>query len=238
MCGGEKLPSLKLYPSQEDQWSIQWIVIKFLVIILTKKMQTNINNFSANLRFSRRDISKCQLFKTLHSCVFPSPLPFTSEWMMLRGFPPFLVLFFFSSSLLSVILRNSSVLKMLQSSSRKTEGLHSGRPWLFSPSTTPSSPVSHQLPRPTRDNGRQAAVSHPQPQQHLLPPLRTLSAGGQGKLSLGATPVSHHHLHFSPRKRDLEVLWGDSKWPEQFGKSGHLRCSPFPCLQWSVTLQM
>lgn len=68
-----------------------------------------------------------------------------------------------------------------------------------------------------------------------LPPAPSLLVA-RGELSLQAPPATHHHLQFPPGKTDLEVLWGDSKWPETFGKSGHLHCSPFPCLQWSVTL--
>lgn len=77
--GWGELPSLKFYQSQEDQWSVQGIVIEFLVIILTGKLKTNLNTFSNNTRFSNLKISKCQLFKTLHSLVFPFPFPLTSE---------------------------------------------------------------------------------------------------------------------------------------------------------------
>lgn len=111
LCMGKKLPSLKLYPSREDQWSIQGIVIKFLVIILTKKkMQTTLNNSSDNSRFPKPDISKCHLFKTLHSLVFPYPLqsPVNSVHFVWS-------LFFFFFPSLSVILRNSSGLKTLRS---------------------------------------------------------------------------------------------------------------------------
>lgn len=136
MYGGKKLPSLKLSPSREDQWSIQGIAIKFLVIILTRKLQTTLNNFSDNSRFSNLNVSKCQLLRTLRSRVFPFPLPFTSVWMMLGGF----TLFLDFPPPRPVILRNSSVFKTLESSSRKNEGLCSGRPWFFSPSPSCQDP--------------------------------------------------------------------------------------------------
>ena len=87
---------------------------------------------------------------------------------------------------------------------------------------------SHPLPRLTWGSGRQTAARHPQTQQHLLPPLHTLSAGGQGELSSYCNPPPPADF---PKEEGSGVLWGDSKWSEQSGKSGHLHCSPFPCLQ-------
>lgn len=50
----------------------------------------------------------------------------------------------------------------------------------------PAAP-SHWLPRPTWGNGRRVAARHPQSHQHLLPPLCTLSAGGQGGAQLASS---------------------------------------------------
>lgn len=98
----KKIASLKLCTSQENQWNIQRIVIKFFVIILTRTLQTNFSNLSDNTRL--KTIKNDNSFKTLLSLF---SLPFTSTWWMLGGFASFLVLPHLPASLF-VTLSNSS----------------------------------------------------------------------------------------------------------------------------------
>lgn len=156
---------------------------------------------------------------------FPLSPPITSKLIILATFTPFE--FFFSLPCL-LYLRILQFWKCYRTVEGKLKVSTLAGVGCFLPAAP-----SHPLPRFTWGNGRQAAARHPQTQQHLLPPLHTLSAGGQGQLSSSCNPPPPADF---PKEERSGVLWGDSKWPEQSGKSGHLHCSPFPCLQWSVTL--
>lgn len=139
----KKLPPLKLYPSWKQQWSMQGIVIKFLVILLIQ--QENCEQISTILQIVQ-SFPNCtfQNFNCLKVCIpmcfLPPPL---HQWMNDGwGFLSIssLFVFFLSSPLLSVTLRNSSVLKALQSSSRKSEGLRSGNLGCFPQALLPAAP--------------------------------------------------------------------------------------------------